>query len=413
MRIRNVVFTILFCSFLLGPIALFSAQKVIKVELPPNVTAKNAEYLSGNVSEVDVRANLSLKAFISGNMQTALESEVGNNIPFLADALLYNAAVQRNAIACSNSVFNWKCYPTFYGSHYVVDPQHNALFEMPLLHERKISDRNTLEKGLVDFGKSLSIIAKEYPEKKFYVVIADRSSTSASNPASALVSETMFSNECAQVIATEISDNTNVSINVSTYDSVEKYLEDYYPTDHHWNGYGAIHAMPREVIEENAVVPSDEIDPLSFGKLIFDGTSSRRGLICLNKGVAEPNFNVEEITADKTTSPYFSRILSEDGVEKVERDGLAAEYNFYALWYGDVGHYTLTNKAIDSGAALLFSDSYGDPVKWIVSGKYHKVIGNIELKTKHAVYDFNNVIQESDCDDIYLVAWAGSFAALP
>lgn len=275
---------------------------MIKVELPPNVTAKNAEYLSGNVSEVDVRANLSLKAFVSGNMQTALESEVGNNIPFLADALLHNAAVQRNAIACSNSVFNWKCYPTFYGSHYVVDPQHNALFEMPLLNERKISDRNTLEKGLVDFGKSLSIIAKEYPEKRFYVVIADRSSTSASNPASALVSETMFSNECAQVIATEISDNTNVSINVSTYDSVEKYLEDYYPTDHHWNGYGAIHAMPREVIEENTAVPSDEIDPLSFGKLIFDGTSSRRGLICLNKGVAEPNFNVGEITADKTTS---------------------------------------------------------------------------------------------------------------
>ena len=417
MSFRNAIFSVLGCLLLVGPSALFCAQNVFKADLPSSVTAEDASYLTGGIVEVDVRASASIAGFASGELQSAMEDEVGNCIPFKADALLGNAALQRFAIASSNRLFSWPCYPTYFGSTKLYSPECNALFEMPMLNESRIMQRRALEGDLESFGKGLALVASQFPEKRFIVVMADRSSTSTVNPANSLVTETMMTSECVQMLRNEVAGVENVSVGAKEYDDVADYLERYYPTDHHWNGYGAIDAFCETQgsdFGESDALGDGAQGSVSFAPLVFNGTLSRRGLLCLNRSVTEPKFDASDVKVDEAAAQYFSTLLSYDGPALVNQQGLRAEYNFYSLWYGGDRACEIHNEAIDSGSALLISDSYGDAFRWVLAERYRRVVGNMDLKkAKYSIEELSNVVRESDCDDVYIVGWVGGFHALP
>lgn len=416
MSFRNLIFSVLGCLLLVGPSALFCAQNVVKADLPSNVTAEDASYLTGGIVEVDVRASASIAGFASGEFQSAMEDEVGNYIPFKADALLGNAALQRLAIGSSNRLFSWPCYPTYFGSTKLYSPEHNALFEMPMLNESRIMQRRALEDDLESFGKGLALVASQFPEKRFIVIMADRSSTSSVNPANPLVTETMMTSECVQVLYDEVAGVENVSVDAREYDDIAEYLGRYYPTDHHWNGYGAIDAFYETQgrdFEESGALGDGKQGSVSFAPLVFNGTLSRRGLLCLNRSVTEPEFDTSDLEVDEAAAQYFSALLSEDGPALVNQQGLRAEYNFYSLWYGGDRACEIHNEAIETGSALLISDSYGDAFRWILAERYHRVIGKMDLKkAKYSVEELSEVVKASDCGDVYIVGWAGGFHAL-
>ena len=119
LSVRNVLFPVVMCLLLCGPGLLFVAGRM-DASLPSWLTAEDATYLSGGIKYPDVVGELSLEGFASGDLQQAIEDEVGNYIPAKGAALLLNAGLQHEAICASNVLFGWDCLPAFYGSSLVV-----------------------------------------------------------------------------------------------------------------------------------------------------------------------------------------------------------------------------------------------------------------------------------------------------
>ena len=116
-RPRGALFTAVLCLMLAGPMVLFAVER-IGVELPGWLTSEDATYLSGGVQKTDFSNVTGLRSLLKSVHQNA-EKEIGNYIPMKATALLANAAWQRGAIALSNGLWGWECYPTSFGADHL------------------------------------------------------------------------------------------------------------------------------------------------------------------------------------------------------------------------------------------------------------------------------------------------------
>lgn len=414
-NVRSGFFSILIGVVLLSPTVLYGLVNICKVDVPSALTAQDASWLTGGIARAQVRENLSLDAFEEGRFQSSIEKAVGNYVPAKASVLLGNAAVQRMFISASNAIFEWECYPTYYGSTKLYLPSHFALAEMPMLDETKVISSGDLENGLMEFGASLAKVASRHPDKNFWVVLADRTSTSRANPAFDLVSNRLSTEDCGEIMQKQIEGCGNVSVTVRAYDNVTDYYRCFYPSDHHWNGFGALDAAERIGRLGVSGIAEEPSPSVSFGELFFNGTLSRRGLLCLNRTpIIEPAFNVENLVVGEESASYFKYMFDKNGREELERQGLRAEYNFYGEWYGGDRDVLISNTSETAkGKALLICDSYGDAFRWAIAGQYGEL--GCEMKLKQASYtaaDLESWIAGNDSKDIYLVGWAGNFAHL-
>lgn len=168
LKIRNGIITVAMIAVLLGPTGAFVAQK-LQIELPSWATAADADLLRGNNAKrqalnIDrIFADLKDKTF-----QTTLETTIAEHTPFQAIALLDNAAIQRSFIVLSNALFDWECYPTFYGSNMVYAPRPDALFAMPLA----IGDYG--EDAAIAYANGLQTLANANPQIEFNVFVANK-----------------------------------------------------------------------------------------------------------------------------------------------------------------------------------------------------------------------------------------------
>ena len=166
--------------FLLGPAGIIVSDR-IGLDLPDWATAEDSKYLVGGIAPVDVADNLSFDDFIDEKLQGAVESKIENWIPGKASALITNAKLQRAGIELSNLVFQWECYPTYYGSRTIFIPSQDALSSMAVSE----SEWN----GTKSFLQALSYYAQANISTKFIVyLVAERSCTPAANPSFSLTS---------------------------------------------------------------------------------------------------------------------------------------------------------------------------------------------------------------------------------
>ncbi|MEC4295532.1 hypothetical protein [Adlercreutzia shanghongiae] len=411
--LRNGVFSILVGVVLASPMTVYGLVNILKLDISPALTAQDASWLTGGIAEANVRDTMSFEGFERGLFQDSMESAVGNYVPAKASVLLANAAVQRLFISASSSLFGWPCYPTYYGSTKLYSPAHVALAEMPMLDETKVVASDVFEKGTRRFGAALAELAKKYPEKNFCVVVADRTSTSSVNPAFSLVSNRLSTDECANFLQRQVTALDNVSVVAKTYDDTEEYYGFFYPTDHHWNGYGALDAA-RGVVSAGMLGDiEDPVSAIDFGELFFNGTLSRRGLLCLNRPpIIEPVFDVRSMSVEEGASSYFKYLFAVNGSNELEHQELRAEYNFYGEWYGGDRSVRISNAAGgEKSKALLICDSYGDAFRWAIAGQYKELYCEMQLKkASYTASDLESWISGYDCEDVYLVAWAGNFA---
>lgn len=357
LKARNILIACLTCIFLCGPAALFAAEKVAHIDLPAWFTSEEAKYLSGGESNVNVRAELTPKGFESGGFQKALETEVGNFIPYKAAALLDNAAIQRAFISASNKVFGWECYPTYYDSDYLYLPSQQALSQMPSKRE---GNRNRL----IRFGESLHEYAGFNPEVDFIVVIPDSSYTSPANPAHKLVSNAMSTDEVISVIATECKKTPNVLVVGKSYDDTDEYYQHYYKGDHHWNGAEASKIacdMFRRLDDDAA--DKAACKELSLNDLVFNGANARNGLMMVDALQESVYMPYSDMTIDGTLS---AALLQENPIGCLYSAPKQAEFNFYARWYGGDSPVTIKNDSCD-GSAVMINDSFGDSFRWFVA----------------------------------------------
>ncbi len=347
------VLVALFTVFILTPVGL-SALSSFGVPLPKALSSEEATLLDGAYSNPSIKKSFNLEGIASGEFQNAVETRIKNELPFRAQMLLGNAAVQRSLIKASNAIFGFEAVPTFYGSKYseIEDTQRivpNSFVESPNL-------ANSLE----DFAKSLDAVAAEYPNTKFVLVVNEDSWTTPANPTSPLISNSLTT----QFVQTHLYDNLSDNVTLltpHTYTDTNEYNQYYMTTDHHWNVEGVrktYEAIAHELgLESLADAPVKELDAAL--------TCGQAGRLALDP--AYP-FTLKTLDVDTSslTHEAHNKAITPGNNDEYEtgliRDPLRAYYNGYHYYFGgNEALEIIRNSAIDdeSKRLIFVSDSYG------------------------------------------------------
>ncbi len=409
MKVRNTILILIFCLLMLSPATLWVLDRA-QVALPGWLTSEDATYLSGGIEESHLEDTLSLSGFASEEFQAALETELDNNTPLRADILLANATLQRDAIASSNMLFQFDAYPTFYGSGTVYIPAANALATMPTTNER-------LFKKITQTVDGIASIAALYPNKNFYLVVADMSDTSQANPASKLVTGALSTNDFIDVMEASLVDTPNVHIVSIPYTEASDYYQNYYRSDHHWNGFGTLKLYDKLLDVANLPYQPDEssLGTLDFGVFPTNGSYARDGLMLINEPASEPQFDMAGLSVQ---NEELAPVDMADGVSVMKSRGLMAEFNFYTQWYGSsllTDQSPIVNEmSPTSRNAVVIMDSYADSLHWLLAKNYSYLRCYRDIRAgQKGDASLIERIEDTEADDIYFVGSALAYARIP
>lgn len=294
----------------------------------------------------------SLNGFKSGEFQIAFEDRVDDCVPFKAACILGNAGIQRGAIGISSSIFGWNCYPTYYGSEFVVCPEEQRLFDMP--------DKATEElfEPFYATAEALTCFAGRNPEKNVYLYLAPDNQNVSGAPAAHLVANALSYSQMLEVFRF-------ADIGVSVIDggvSYTQFLDGWYKTDHHWNILGAYSAYARIAYAMGLQVAGGDV--ISYGDVEFRGTLARRSLdddyydvLVDIESDSEPNLLV---TIDEDETGGSELLVQRDTYEE-GRQGKNRFTSHYGEYFNfGAGMMTIENLGDHSGKELLLiTDSFG------------------------------------------------------
>ena len=364
MKVRNILLSGALCLLLCGP-AMIGLASWGGVALPSWLTAADAAYLSGGIAEADPAAVATVEGFASGAFQEAAEDAVGNCVPAKATALLVNGALQRTAIAASNALFHWECYPAFYGSAIVVAPSEGRLLETAEKATEKVL--GTAERVRDEIGA----FSERHPDERVFVYLGPDSMNVQGSPTAALISNPLTYGSMESIFEDNDGKFRWVSGNV-TYD---EFADQWSKTDHHWNIQGAFAAYERmaaalgfgdEALEPTSLVAYDEP--------AFRGTFARRGL----------DADYEDRIVDYEFADFPQLSVTIDGAE-ASMDALVHWKNYeggtwaanaFSSRYAEYFHtdYALieieNEEAASDRALLIVADSYSNCMERFLAVHY-------------------------------------------
>jgi hypothetical protein len=396
MKARNTALSVAFCLFLAGPAFMAGVDKAGVFQLPDWATSESAAYLSGGITEADVKSHLSLKGFSSQKLQKDIEATVGNNIPLKATALLANAGLQRSVIGLSNQMWRFPCYPTFFGSDYVLIPQEHAVAAMPLPAGGATS--NALRK----FGKSVASFAEKNPDIRCVVYVADISNTSLANPAHSLVSNSLSTNEVAGEIQAGVAKGVPV-VASHTGDDVTSYYQLFFRSDHHWNARGA--ALAFEDIMQSLGAEGRDFKFKLLDGPVYSGAYSRNSL-CIVDDVPfdiDFDFNQEVMETARGQVDGNQHVVYDDASEQ------AKHWQFYDLFYELFPH---TRSGVGSGNVLLVSDSFGGALVRPFGLAFENVwVRNTLHASSKTEERLSDIVSSCDIDTVIFVGHATNYSS--
>lgn len=380
MKFRNLIFISILCVLLCGPCALWVASGEMHLSFPSWLTAEDAKYLSGGISEVDVESKSNFIGFMSGEFQDALETKIENYIPMKANVMLSNAALQRKAIEYSNCIFSWGCYPTYFGSDVFYDSVSQSLCPSPSMYSAASIDK-ALE-NIYLFGKELSMFASQNPDIDVCIVVPIYAPNSPLNPTWNLVSRKWNQKDAIEIWGKQTAYLDNVHIVYHELYDYSDYLKYYYRCDSHWNGYGAIDTC-EYVIEALNLPPFSNPENrieilnnyLNYGQL---GRRARM-LLADQTQLNEPAFEINHFDVSENLND--AQVLTPNNISSQE--SAYAMFNFYQWYYGDDVSSVIKNKqSPNDEVSLIICDSYGDAFRWALASS---------CKETYSIYDLHRL----------------------
>lgn len=347
MRCKDLLFSLAVFLFMLGSITA-NIMVCLDCPLPDRVSGENGNYLTGE-TPASFPA-FSLKNFECGEVQKEIERAIEDSIPFRADAMVANAAIERSFIMLSNAAFQFPCYPSFFGSDYLVVPDQSRIYQKPL--ERT----DDLDAGFANFIKEVNEYGTEAPKIRIVVYVAPCArDISPFNPANRLMSNAYTPDDVYAMID-DANNNApeNVTFVSSEYDSFEQWDDGFYKYDHHWNIKGAASAV-RRICEILGIDYCLEDEFVQLEDVLFCGSQARESLDVKTECVFDMPLN------------YFDN-LQVSGKDQACRTGSnhytfeRAEpakklFDFHELYFGDLHGATITG-GHGSENILLIGDSF-------------------------------------------------------
>lgn len=393
-RFRSAILSIIFCSFLLGPSFIFLAHGA-NIQLPGWLTSEDASYLSGGIEETGLLTSGKPWEYFGNGFRKAAETEIENYIPTKSFVLLANAALQREAIAASNILFQWPCYPTSFGATHVYIPSQHAVAAWP----RSVDP--VTDKGLDQFAQRISETASSYPQTTFITYIVASSDSASSNPAQHLVSSAFSANQYAERLEKAVGDSCTV-LSTPQMDS-SAYYERFFRSDHHWRSNGASEANKQiaDALGKETDVPLTT-EPVAGPK--YSGAYSRNSLCIVEDEPTKLQYNFDSVLLKKKES-------QETGNEHPlyrDADETNKHWRFYDLFYDSFASVEGTG----SGTALLISDSFGYALLRPLGTEFQKLecMSNLHASVK-SDDSLEAVLNELKPDTVIFVAHPSNFSS--
>ena len=388
-KVFNIAVAVIFSLIIAGPFALLAADEV-GMRLPSWLTAEDAQYLSGGIVENDVGDNLTFSGYRSRDLQTAIESEIGNYIPCKALAMLSNATLQRSAIECANAVAGWECYPSTFTSPSVIVPQQGII--IPFAHTQQSLDWEAIDGWIA----TVNLAAEHHPDVRFaYDLVSDMYTTDA-NPSSELISNSIVEDSAIDEFAAKL--NPSIEFLCERIPSVEEMSKRWNKTEHHWKLERALQAY-------NNIGATFEWIPVDYENdfLAADawyGTSGRSGLFL--------GFT-DEWRDLPTDFSYMTATANGKPITRGYRDiymnggSVDATTDFYWGYYGGcLPEVVYDNPTSTNEKCCLFVEtSYSIPLEAYIAQNYRTTIciAPINCPMEQTIDDY---LDECDIDDVVI-----------
>lgn len=393
-KVRNLIFSVSLAIFLLGPAALWVSQTKLHLDIPSWLTAEDATYLSGSKQETSVRESLSVEKFQVKELQGAIEHKLSNYIPAKAMAITENAAIQRHSIVLSNFLFNWPCYPTYYGSTRLTYPMQSVIAYLPKTQSASYQNQWRT------FATGLCKAARRHPEKRFVVYVAGGYYEPSINPAYSLMSRPVRPTDCIDLLRNETAAIPNIFILGSSYESEEQYYEDFFRTDHHWNINGAMRAYG-EMANALGLEKISSCGTSVIPGYLFTGSTARFGIDLLEEEVFDCNNTFSYLTARRSNG------VEQSGANHssfYNADPLLKHYCFYDIYYDNLGDCVISGGS-GNRSALLASNSFRGAIQRPLASSYQSLSVNKQLHPSATVTEtLDEQIERAGADDIFFIA---------
>lgn len=392
MRVRNGLFAFVLCLLLCGPALLMVNSICGAVKLPTWLTTEDATYLSGGVAEANVSEEFSVEGFVSGGLQEALENAVGNNVPAKAEALLWNAKLQRRAIEVSNVLFHWDCVPTFYGSDLVAVVDDGRLAEIA----QQATPYQMSKKEA--FSEAYEAFAERHKDLRVFIYFCPDSQNVDGAPTASLMSNPLTYDMVGETFTSGEPSYTWIDGNVP-YD---EFKGTWYKTDHHWNTRAAYRAY-KKIAEamgfgDDVVQPGREIE---YETPQFYGSFSRRSLDpdyrdnIVDYQLDYPKLKVTINGKKRSLESLVHRELYSEGDSQPNK--FTNRYGEY--FHSDYGLIEIENSDVkDTGSLLLVGDSYSNCMERFLAFHFRKIYVLDPRHKDGTIDDF--LAEHSDVKDV-------------
>lgn len=389
-RLRDIALSVLFLLVLTGPMLVFACE-IGPCDLPSWLTAEDARWLSGGIKDVDVPGP---EEFLSGKLQEAIGDEIENRIPLKEKALLANAALQRDAIATANTIFNWDCYPTYFGSSRIYISSTDAVGYIP----RREPEGQMAQ--LKKLGKRAAAFAKRNPNVNVVILAVQGFRDPAASPAYPLVSNCMLPTDQVAAIKNGADGEANIHVVSIDYESLEGYYEDFFKTDHHWNHRGIEHAY-NAVATELDLPTFESPGESEIENYRYSGATARWSLDLLEESVSDTDFdfsNLSVTSPDGTSVPYGHEAF-------YSNDGPGKKYSFYDSYYDFIAPGSVI-KGPGNENAVIVSNSFGAGITPYLALNYASTLKTnaIHPSGRDKTTRLENIVDEQNARTVFVVA---------
>lgn len=399
---RGALLSIAFGLLILSPAFIWAADE-LDIPLPTWLGPEAACYLEGRDPEITFPDLGGLEGFESGNAQALLQNYIGFYVPMRASALIGSAEWQRTAIGLSNELFQWGCYPTYYGSTVLYVPSMDRLSPFPA----KLTEGGGFEAyhaKYQGFFDGLKKVASDFPDTNFYVYIADTSNESQFNIARSLMSFTETLDDIALCFKTEFDLLENVFVQYDDFISVEDCYARRYESDMHWNAYGALKAY-------NQLARVSKMDPYpeDFGYTFvadFYGGAARSGRMLVPSVGQAYDLDFSDLDIVKKDGGIDA---GDQHAEYYEADEMMRSMNWYETYFGS---YKSSPEIRGSGEgnALIVTDSYGAGIKRYIAKQYGMTQVRWNLAGSSHPETLADLIVNNEIDDVYFIGIESNYA---
>lgn len=399
--VRKSIFCLCFALIIALPCTCFALSR--SGNLPDFLDNGSMSYLDGKAWEpVGLPTP---DTFSSGTFQNAFEERIAGYWPQRNLTLLSNAAIQRGFIWTSSRLFGTESYPTFYGSDFLYDSEHNSILAKPM----RLDEVGKIDETI----SSLNEFASTVPQCRLFVFIPEEEPFTFLSCESGYWSEHVDYEHIIDYLKNNLGGGFTV-IQDQSQDAADFYST-HFRTDHHWNVDGAYRGyrlfLEAAEISDDPILKGDEItltDPMfgSYARQSLCLTSTPEVFVDYDFGF--PDYEVSLSRGAGGNELLYCTADAVAGEVELPEGADSVFYDRYLECFPARGTMSkTTNSELPEGKNLLvIGDSFSRSFDRFPAAHYANTYWFNTRLNNESLYD---LINEYDIDDVLLMPSFSSF----